>query len=187
MLNLSAREFSEGHDRKNQKGAPVRYSLMEEIKFARERAVSGMNYFLQNFAHIPDDKLTWTPTPSAKSALRIGAHTALYAARFARMIETRTLPQPENLTEWLRQRNEEELEVTARTDVIKIFKAGTADLLNTLDQLTPEDVEMVLDSGQGWTLPMKQLIGLPGFHALIHAGQIDFLQTCWDDQTIYLE
>lgn len=145
-----------------------------------------MEYFLRNFSHVPDDMLEWTPTPTAKSPIRIAAHTALYAGRFAKMIRDRRLPAPENLTEWLAQRDAEEVAVTSREEVDRIFREGTAEVLAALDTLSPEDVEMTLDSGQGWSVPMSQLMGLPGFHATLHAGQIDYLQTCWDDQQVYV-
>jgi hypothetical protein len=68
----------------------------------------------------------------------------------------------------------------------RVFREGTAEVLEALDSLKPEDIEISLDSGQGWSMPMKQLMGLPGFHATLHAGQIDYLQTCWDDQQVYV-
>ncbi len=145
-----------------------------------------MEFFLRNFSHVPDEKLSWTPTPTAKSAIRIAAHTALYAGRFARMIRDRRQPAPENLNEWLAERDAEEVAITSREEVETIFREGTAEVLAALDTLMPEDLEMSLDSGQGWSMPMKQLIGLPGFHATLHAGQIDYLQTCWDDQRVYV-
>jgi hypothetical protein len=145
-----------------------------------------MELFLRNFSHVPDDKLQWTPTPTSKSAIRIAAHTALYAARFAKMIRDRKLPNPESLEDWLAERDAEEKAVTDREEIDRIFRAGTTEVLEALDALSPEDVESSLDSGQGWSVPMKQLMGLPGFHAVLHTGQIDYLQTCWDDQQVYV-
>lgn len=159
---------------------------MDLIESSKQRAVSCMEFFLRNFSHVPDEKLSWTPTPTAKSAIRIAAHTALYAGRFARMIRDRRQPAPENLNEWLAERDAEEVAITSREEVETIFREGTAEVLAALDTLMPEDLEMSLDSGQGWSMPMKQLIGLPGFHATLHAGQIDYLQTCWDDQRVYV-
>ena len=149
-------------------------------------AVQGMELFLRNFSFVPDDKLTWTPTPTAKSAIRIAAHTALYAGRFAHMIRERKLPAPDNLTEWLAQRNAEEVAITSRTEIEGIFRKGTDEVIAALDTLTPEEIASRLDSGQGWSMPMTFLMNLPGWHATLHTGQIDFLQTCWDDQEIYV-
>lgn len=161
-------------------------SRMDLIESAKQRAVSNMEFFLRNFSHVPDDRLNWTPTPTSKSALRIAAHTALYAGRFASMIRDRKLPTPDNLEDWLAERNAEEIAITSREEMERVFREGTAAVLEALDGLTLEDLELTLDSGQGWTAPMTQLIALPGWHATLHAGQIDYLQTCWGDQEIYV-
>lgn len=160
---------------------------MDWIEASKDRAVSCMEFFLRNFSHVPEDKLEWTPTPTAKSALRIAAHTALYPARFAHMIRERKLPTPDNLAEWLAERDAEERAVRSREEVERHFREGTQELLQALDAVTPEDLETSLDSGQGWSMPMKQVVGLAAFHATLHAGQIDYLQTCWDDQHVYVE
>ena len=159
---------------------------MDAVDSAKQSAVSGMEMFLRNFSHIPDEKLDWTPAPTAKSAIRIAAHTALYAGRFAHMIRDRRLPVPENLEAWLEGRNAEEAAITTRDQVEVTFRKGTAELLAALDALTPEDLDLSLDSGQGWSILMRQFIGIPGMHANLHTGQIDYLQTCWDDQQVYV-
>src|SRR5437660_12730870 len=132
------------------------------VASCKESAVKGMEYFLRNFSFVPDDKLTWTPTPTAKSAIRIAAHTALYAGRFARMINDRKLPGSDNLTEWLAQRNAEEAAITSRMEMESIFRNGTDEVIAALDSLTPEAIGTILDSGLGWTTPMTRLMNLPG-------------------------
>lgn len=159
---------------------------MDLIESAKQSAVSNMELFLRNFSHVPEDKLDWTPTPTAKSALRIAAHTALYASRFAAMIRDRKLPVVEDVDAWLAGLAEEEAAITTRDEVERLFRAGTAEVLAALDGLSPDEIHGSLDSGQRWSMSMKQLIDLPGWHAAVHVGQIDFLQTCWGDQTIYV-
>lgn len=163
-----------------------RMTDMGLIESYKQRTVSSMEMFLRNFSKVPDDKLTWQATPTAKSALRIGAHTALYAGRFAQMIKTRTLPAPINLTDWLAGLEAEESAVTSREEIERIMREGTAEVLAALDALKPDDLDLKIDSGQGWSITMLQVIGLPAFHATVHCGQIDFLQTCRDDQEIYV-
>lgn len=159
------------------------YDLVASYK---KSAVDGMEMFLRNFSHVPDDKLTWTPTPTAKSAIRVAAHTALYSGRFARMIRDRKLPGGDNLAEWLAQVNAEEVAITSRAEMESIFRRGTDEVIAALDSLTPEAIAASLDSGQGWSMPMTTLMSLPGWHATLHTGQIDYLQTCWDDQEVYV-
>ncbi len=156
------------------------------IELSKKSAIDNMEMFLRNFSKVPDDRLTWTPTPTAKPAIRIGAHAALYAGRFAQMIRARALPKVENLDEWLAERSKEEAAITTRAEVESIFRQGTAEVLAALDTLTSEEIESSLDSGQGWQMSMIWVMGLPGWHATLHTGQIDFLQTCWDDQEIYV-
>jgi len=155
------------------------------VAASKESAVWGMEHFLKVFSFVPDDKLTWTPTPTAKSAIQIAAHTALYAGIFAGMIKDRKLPPSDNLTEWLAQRNAAEAAVTSRMEIESIFRKGTEEVLAALDSLTPEAIETSLDSGLGWSMPMTFLMNLPGIHAVGHTGQIDYLQTCWDDQEVH--
>jgi hypothetical protein len=151
----------------------------------KESAVRGMEHFLKVFSFVPDDKLTWTPTPTAKSAIRIAAHTALYAGRFARMINDRKLPSSDNLAEWLAQVNAEEAAITSRIEMESVFRKGTDEVIAALDSMTPEAIGTSLDSGLGWSMPMTVLMNLPGLHAMSHAAQIDYLQTCWDDQEVH--
>src|SRR5258707_1296956 len=115
--------------------------MMESlVASCKESAVNGMEHFLKVFSFVPDDKLTWTPTPTAKSAIRIAAHTALYAARFARIIEERKPPGGDDLEKWIAQRNAEEIAITTRAEVESIFRQGTAEVLAALDSLPPEAV-----------------------------------------------
>ena len=156
------------------------------VASCKESAVEGMEEFLKTFSFVPDDRLTWTPTPTAKSALRIAVHTALYAGRFARMIKTRKLSWSGSLEDWLVQRNAEEAAITDRAEIETIFRQGTEEVLAALDSLTPEEIASPLDFGVGFSPPMTQLMSLPGLHAISHGAQIDYLQTCWGDQEVHL-
>lgn len=160
--------------------------MIEIVESCKKSAVSEMEHFLKVFAHVPDDRLHWSPTPTSKSPIRVAAHTALYAGRFAQMIENRKLPGGEDIDAWVAKNEAEEIALTDRQLVIDTFRRGTERVLAALDALSEEDVAMRLDSGQGWSTPMRHLMSLPGWHAILHAGQIDYLQTCWDDQEVHL-
>ncbi|HLO98827.1 MAG TPA: DinB family protein [Fimbriimonas sp.] len=160
--------------------------MSNAITLAKLTAEQGMDMFLRNFSHVPDDKLHWKVTPTAKSALHIAAHTALYNHKFAKMIREKKVPVVGNLDEWLAQQSADEEAITSRAEMERVFRAGLAEVLEALDTLTEEDVSLEIDSGQGWSMSMGFLMRLPGWHATLHLGQIDFLQTCWGDQEIYV-
>lgn len=153
---------------------------------AKKNVVRGMEQFLRNFSKVPDDKLGWSPTPTSKSAIRIAAHTAVGAANFANMIRKRKLPSPEEIPDFVARTKAAEEALTNRAEVESVFRKNTDEVLSAIDTLAPDDIELVLDSSQGWTMPITFLINLPAMHADWHTGQIDFLQTCWGDQEIYV-
>ena len=155
------------------------------IAHFKNSAEEEMEYFLRLFNSVPDDKLNWTPSPTSKSANRIAAHTALYASRFAQMINARQLPGSENLEERRAKQKAAEIAVTTREEVEAIFRKGTAEVLAALDTVPPEAYGTSLESGFGWSMPMLLLMGMPTSHVVEHAGQINYLQTCWDDQEVH--
>lgn len=157
------------------------------IEASKKSAAVGMDIFLRNFSKVPDDKLNWKVTPTAKSPLRIAAHTALSNARFAKMLREQKLASPENLDEWQATNAAEEEAISTREEMEAVFRAATAEVLEALDALPVELIDSRLDSGQGWSMPMTFLMDLAGWHATLHTGQIDFLQTCWGDQQIYVD
>jgi hypothetical protein len=152
----------------------------------KESAVLGMGVFLKTFSFVPDDKLNWTPSPTAKPAIRIAAHTAIYAGNFAKMIRERQLPSGD-IQAFVELVEAAEKALTSRTEIESLFRRNTDEVIAALDTLTPEAIDTPLDSSLGWSLPMTFLMQLPGIHALSHAAQIDYLQTCWDDQDVHFD
>lgn len=93
---------------------------------------------------------------------------------------------PEDRLHWQAAREQEERAVKSREEVEAAFRVGTERVLAAMDALKPEDMDLILESGQGWQMPMRFLVDLPVTHANLHCGQIDFLQTCWGDQEVYV-
>lgn len=159
---------------------------MNLIQHSKEAVRQSMEHFLRNFSHVPEERLSWKPAPEAKSALQVAAHTACHMSRFAKMIREKQLPRPDDLESLLASWRQEEEAVTTREEMESLFLSGTEEVLAALDSLTEEDIDLVLDSGMGWTASMKWLVALPAWHITLHLGQIDYLQTCWGDLEIYV-
>jgi hypothetical protein len=156
------------------------------IEAAKKDAVTAMEWFLRNLSQVPKEKLDWTPSPTSKSALQIAAHTAVTAGNFAKMIRDRKLPNGDDIPAFIEQTEAAEKALVTIEDAIALFRSNTDEVLAALDTLSPDDTELVLDSSQGWTMPMTFLMKLPAFHVIGHTAQIDFLQTCWGDHEIYV-
>ena len=158
---------------------------MNVIEAAKKDAVTAMEWFLRNLSHVPKDKLEWAPSPTAKSALQIAAHVAVTQGNFASLIKTRKLPTESEFAQFIDRTAAAEKALTDIDEIIALFRKNTDEVLSALDELKPEDTEIVLDSSQGWTMPLTFLLKLPAYHAIGHTAQIDMLQTCWGDQEIY--
>jgi len=144
-----------------------------------------MEQFIKSLSHIPDDKLKWSPAPTAKSAIQIAAHTAVAAGNFADLLRDRKLPGADALTAFLEETAAAEKAITTIEEAEAVYRKNTDEIIAALDALSAEDVELSLDSSFGWSMPMTFLMSLPALHAMAHASQLDYLQTCWDDQEIY--
>ncbi|MBS1715824.1 MAG: DinB family protein [Armatimonadetes bacterium] len=157
---------------------------MDMIENCKKRAELALYQFLRNFGHVPDDKLHWKPVPSAKSALQIAAHCAGYSGGFAGIIKAGKFP--DSVEEFLGPINARIQSVTTREEAVAVLEQGIADTLEALDHVTPEQTASTIETPIGPT-PFLFFMTIPSNHLVNHTGQIDYLQTCWDDQQVYFE
>ena len=134
---------------------------------------------LKTFSFVPDDKLTWSPAPTCKCALRIVAHCGNSNAAFIRIMKGIPFPatSPEEMMEMARAADEA---ITTREEAIALIESSTAEVLVTIDNLTPAQVDSMIETPM-FTAPMAFWMNLPARHMDNHASQIDMLQTCWGD------
>jgi len=101
------------------------------------------------------------------------------------MIRERRLPAGEEIPDFIANRDAAERNLIDRAEIATLLQKNTDAVILAMDSVTPEILDIKLNSSLGWFLPMKLLMTLPGTHALGHAAQIDYLQTCWGDLNIY--
>jgi len=153
------------------------------IAICKERTTKAMDNFLRDLSFVPADKLTWKPTPTAKSALEIAAHCAGYSGRFASVIRAGKFPW--SVEEFLDPIQSAIKSITTLEQAETMLRKGIDDSLAALDTVKPEQVPSTIESPQGQT-PFKFFLTLPAMHLEKHGAQIDYLQTCWGDQEVHL-
>lgn len=153
------------------------------ITMCKQRAVDAMDRFLRNLSFVPTDKLTWRPTPTAKSALEIAAHCAGYSGGFASIIRSRNFPS--NIDEFRAPIQSAIESVKTLEQAETMLRKGIADTIAALDTVNPEQVGTIIDAPHGHT-PFTFFLTLPALHLESHAAQIDYLQTCWGDLEVHL-
>lgn len=153
--------------------------MQEVIGQAKQTIVMGKERFLKTFSFVPDDKLTWSPSSTSKSALQIAAHIGLSNEGMAGIVRGEK-PPFSNMAELFQIMNVEEKKITSREQAIAVIESGTNTALAALDALTPE--KLAGPAGvPGMEMPMAQFIMIIGSHVMNHAAQIDYLQTTWGD------
>ena len=135
---------------------------------------------LAAFSHVPDDKLDWSPAPTAKSALAIVAHCAEANEAFAKVIRGEELPRMESKEEALQNIRESGRDAVSREEAVRQLEETTAAVIAAMDQVRPDQLDTMPDSPFG-PMPFRFWLSLPGRHTLGHKYQIDYLQTIWGD------
>lgn len=155
----------------------------EVIETAKLLTVAAKNRILRTFSHVPDEKLTWTPAPSSKSALRIAAHIGVSNYGMSAVLRG-DHPPVSSMQELMKFMSEKELSVTSRDEAVKAIESSTEHYLATLDTLTHDRLkeDIVLPFG---TFPTIGFIFVCGRHMESHSAQIDYLQTMWGDLDPY--
>jgi hypothetical protein len=154
------------------------------ISFCRERATNAMDRFLRVLSFVPADKLTWSPTPTAKSALQIAAHCAGYSGGFATIIRAGRFPS--SVQEFLGPIESAIEGVTTLEQAETVLLKGIADTIAALGGVKPEQVGGTIESPLDRQTPFLFFLNLPGMHLETHTAQIEYLQTCWGDQEVHL-
>lgn len=161
-----------------------RKRLKDIITLCKEQAVGAMNGFLHVLSFVPEDKLTWSPSPTAKNALQIAAHCAGHSGAFAGIISAGKFP--DDVEEFLGPIRAATQSIATLEQAEGVLRKGIADTIAALDRVTPEQVDSLIDAPGLGTIPFTFCMTIPARHLNDHTSQIDYLQTCWDDQVVHV-
>lgn len=158
--------------------------MNEAIERSKAQVVNCKDRLLKTFAAVPDDKVTWSPSPTAKSALRIVAHIGVTNFGFTGLLRGQE-SQFASFEELFAYFDHEEAKITSREQAVKLIEDSSNAVLAALDELSEEKMASEVKGPFG-TMPMTFWMALPGRHADNHASQIDYLQTIWGDLGIHM-
>ena len=157
--------------------------MKDFVSICKERAAAAMERFLHDLSYVPADKLTWSPAPTAKSALEIAAHCAGYSGLFASVIRAGKFPCS---GEEFQTRAKSAMEsVTTVDQAVTLLQKGMAETMDAFATVKPEQIGAMIDAPHA-QVPFRFFLIIPALHLETHAGQIDYLQTCWGDLEVHL-
>ncbi|MFN8138895.1 MAG: DinB family protein [Fimbriimonadales bacterium] len=151
-------------------------TIISEAKAHTERNCA---QFLHTFSFVPDDKLSWSPSATSKSALQIAAHLAVSNFGISSVIRgegSGDMP----MEELMKHMAEQEAALTTREAVIAAINESTKVVIASLDSINDSNIDAMLASPFG-EFPAKFWMFLPGNHMMGHAYQVDYIQTIYGD------
>lgn len=146
---------------------------------AKELVEAGRHRIINALKHVPEDKLHWKPTDTAKSALRLAAHAAVSNLGLAGIIRGDALLSTD-LQETVDIMTAQEERVKTRADAYILIDQSCRAVEEAIDGVRAEHIHEQVKS-PFVTAPMVFFMKLPGRHMDNHAAQIDYVQTCYGD------
>lgn len=134
------------------------------------------------FANTPDDRLKWSPSPTARTPLGQVAHCANSLGFIATMLEGTPYDAPTTADA---DRNFLELEkaVDTREKATELLNRNFERYIELLQNTTDQDLDkmLALPFGMG-EAPFRFVMSAGYDHTLCHLGQLEYIQTIYGDR-----
>ena len=151
--------------------------IISQTKAEFVRAKERMAHAL---ATTPDDRINWSPSPTARTPIQEVAHGAGAISGILGMLNGKPFPYS-SVAEFDTALRAAEGEFTTREQVLSLLEQNSADYLAWLDALTPERLASTVQSPFGPTPSMAVAITFPTYHLQNHIAQMDYIQTIYGD------
>ncbi len=153
--------------------------MHDAIAAAKSSLERAQTRTLDTFAAIPDNKLTWSPSSTARHSLALMAHIGIANQFFASVIrgEKQTFTSFEEL---ITVHRSGEPKIASREAAVDLVTSSICGVLEAMEKLTPDSLSGMADMGFA-QMPMAVFIGYAQYHTVNHVAQMDYLQTIWGD------
>lgn len=153
--------------------------MTEFIPYQQKIVSAALDYFKKTFSYVPDDKLNFTPSTTAKSPLQIAAHIAITNKGFASMLrgEPSKFSSVKELLVWL---DGEEKKLDSRELVLKELESSELALFTAIQSLKDENLDEVVKAATGTRTKRDSLVRVSS-HIFMHGAQIDYIQSIYGD------
>ncbi len=131
-------------------------------------------------ATTPEDRLGWSPSPTARTPLQLVGHAANAISGIQGMLTGKSFPFA-GLAEFDAFMRADEQKHTSQEQVLALLNQTSTDYFVWLDTLTPEQISAMVQTPFGPPVPMAVAITFPASHLSSHIAQMDYLQTIYGD------
>lgn len=151
---------------------------IETAKAEFRRARARLEHAL---ATTPDDRLAWSPSPTARSAVAQVAHAADAIGHIHGWLSGNPF-EPSTSAAADAQFREHDDRPRSREEVLELLRLKSEAFLAWLDALTPADLDRLAQVPFGLgDVPVREGIIFPARHTNDHAAQMEYMQTIYGD------
>lgn len=156
--------------------------MEQAANLAIQEAIQLNERLLRDLAKTSDDRLNWSPTPTARTPLQLVAHCA-FSLGFILAMLNGTPYHAKTTAEADAKFLEMEREVTTREQALSLWESHFHQYLSFLRSLQPDqmDTVVILPFEMG-ALPMHFMAGMGAIHTREHIAQLEYLQTIYGDR-----
>jgi hypothetical protein len=134
----------------------------------------------QGLATTPEDRINWSPAPTARTPIEVVAHVATVISTFHQVMMGAPFPdiKMDNFDAILRR---QEAPYKTRESVVSLFEKNREAYAEWLGQLAPESLATEVEFPFG-KVPMTAAMDMLNDHIVNHIGQLDYIQTIYGDR-----
>ncbi|AIE86021.1 DinB family protein [Fimbriimonas ginsengisoli] len=148
--------------------------VQEAAALATEKSVKVLLYTIDR---TPDDRLTWKPCETARSALEVAAECALVTGNWAEILQTGACP-PQDVYFQIFSRMSA---ISTREQVVQALQDETSRLISVLRDISDERLQDNLTVFWGESRPILSWLHWVAIHNTYHLGQICYIQRLYGD------
>lgn len=134
------------------------------------------------FANTPDDRINWSPSPSARTAVEQVVHSAHAIGNIHSWLSGTDFTPPTSAEADLLFR-EQEKSIRTREEALALLEQNSTKFIDWMDSLSPEDLDQPATAPFGLgEFPVGFGLRFPGLHTNDHAAQMEYMQTIYGDR-----
>lgn len=155
-------------------------ALAERIAETKALVERSKTDLLRTFEFVPEDKLEWAPSPTARSPLWLVGHCGAAGGAFASLLRGEVPDFPADPAELMVAIRNGGKDIHTREAAVRSVEESTAAILASLDTVTEERMSGMSQTPFG-PLPFAMWVDAAWSHPYGHARQLDYMETIWGD------
>lgn len=134
------------------------------------------------FANTPDDRIAWSPSPTARTPAQIVAHAAMSVQHIQNFMDGTPFPIGTTAGADIQFRQDEQA-YTDRAETNALLDKLSAAYVAWLDKLPTERLAVEVEAPFGMGMfPVGACIVFPAAQLTSHTAQIEYIQTIYGDR-----